>query len=324
MIKVLVIIFFFLALIPFSFGQESSTLKIYPTDDAYVARDANDPLDEQGLKDLHSGDLEFIKLWYAYNVTKNQEEIFTMGYLKFDLSNVDSLQVSSAKLQMKPYIIDQIGPVIAVNTYLAENRDWNELDLHFKNRPLWYEDIFTSVDISESGEWYAWDITDMIKQKGRKTLTLATVIDLVHYNNEEQVVFYSKDTKNIENAPFLEIKYDSVLSDTQDSITQFDQTLDQESVPFENGNDYKIGIIGGGIAAAVLGIGLLFYLSRQKSLRKPKFPTKKQLAKFVDPTKDPKNYILRYFNEPKYKAWFDKNYPDLTIYEAVGLSESEF
>ena len=46
------------------------------------------------------------------------------------------------------------------------------------------------------------------------------------------------------------------------------------------------------------------------------------IASFVDQTKDPQHYIDRYNNEPKYKEWFDTNYPQYSsIYEAVGLEE---
>lgn len=44
-------------------------------------------------------------------------------------------------------------------------------------------------------------------------------------------------------------------------------------------------------------------------------------ADFVDPNKDPQHYLERYYNEPKYKSWFDTNYPDITIEEALGISE---
>ena len=44
-----------------------------------------------------------------------------------------------------------------------------------------------------------------------------------------------------------------------------------------------------------------------------------KIAPFVDPTKDPQYYIDRYNNELAYKEWFDTNYPNLTIEEAVGL-----
>ena len=42
-------------------------------------------------------------------------------------------------------------------------------------------------------------------------------------------------------------------------------------------------------------------------------------APFVDKSKDPQYYLDRYYTEPSYMAWFDKNYPDLTIEEAVGF-----
>ncbi len=51
-------------------------------------------------------------------------------------------------------------------------------------------------------------------------------------------------------------------------------------------------------------------------------PKKSKLASFVDQKKDPQHYIDRYNKEKKYKAWFDKNYPNLTIEEAVGLKPS--
>ena len=51
-------------------------------------------------------------------------------------------------------------------------------------------------------------------------------------------------------------------------------------------------------------------------------PEQLGIASFVDQTKDPQYYIDRYNNEPKYKEWFDTNYPQYSsIYEAVGLKE---
>jgi len=38
---------------------------------------------------------------------------------------------------------------------------------------------------------------------------------------------------------------------------------------------------------------------------------------FPDPEKDLQHYLDRYENEPKYKEWFDKNFPGQTIREAV-------
>jgi len=50
----------------------------------------------------------------------------------------------------------------------------------------------------------------------------------------------------------------------------------------------------------------------------------KKIEDFVDPDKDPHSYLRRYLLEEKYKDWFDRNYPDQTIYEAVGLNEWDY
>lgn len=48
--------------------------------------------------------------------------------------------------------------------------------------------------------------------------------------------------------------------------------------------------------------------------------TQTSIADFVDSSKDPQHYIDRYYNEASYKSWFDRNYPELTIEEAVGYA----
>ena len=50
----------------------------------------------------------------------------------------------------------------------------------------------------------------------------------------------------------------------------------------------------------------------------------KKTLNFVDDKKDPHEYIRRYLMEPKYKDWFNCNYPNHTIYDAVGLSTSDY
>lgn len=41
-------------------------------------------------------------------------------------------------------------------------------------------------------------------------------------------------------------------------------------------------------------------------------------ADFVDTSKDPNHYVERYYSEPMYKSWFDRNYPNQSIEDAVG------
>ena len=50
----------------------------------------------------------------------------------------------------------------------------------------------------------------------------------------------------------------------------------------------------------------------------------KKILSFVDPDKNPHEYLKRYLNEPKYKDWFNRNFPNFTIYEAVGLTASDY
>ena len=50
----------------------------------------------------------------------------------------------------------------------------------------------------------------------------------------------------------------------------------------------------------------------------------KKTEDFVDPDKDPRSYLKRYLLEEKYKDWFDRNYPNQTIYDAVGLNEWDY
>jgi hypothetical protein len=47
------------------------------------------------------------------------------------------------------------------------------------------------------------------------------------------------------------------------------------------------------------------------------------IENFPDPTKSPQHYIDRYNNEPTYKEWFDLQFPDITIYEAVDLDATK-
>jgi len=61
----------------------------------------------------------------------------------------------------------------------------------------------------------------------------------------------------------------------------------------------------------------------KKATAKEELVEKPKLADFVDPKKGTQHYIDRYNKEKKYKAWFDKNFPNLTIEEAVGLKPTK-
>ena len=50
----------------------------------------------------------------------------------------------------------------------------------------------------------------------------------------------------------------------------------------------------------------------------------KKTLDFVNPKKNPHEYLKRYILESKYQDWFNRNYPNCTIYDAVGLSISDY
>ena len=50
----------------------------------------------------------------------------------------------------------------------------------------------------------------------------------------------------------------------------------------------------------------------------------KKIEDFVDPNKDPHNYLKRFILEENYRDWFNRNYPNQTIYAAVGLNEWDY
>jgi len=48
--------------------------------------------------------------------------------------------------------------------------------------------------------------------------------------------------------------------------------------------------------------------------------SKPRVPDFVEPSKGAQYYLDRYNNEPAYKTWFDRNYPDYTIEEAIKMA----
>ena len=226
--------------------------KIFPTDDAYVITDENDPSNQRGLEDIHTGNLKFLKIWNANNVTPNQEKIFTIGYLKFDLSNVGGINISDANLLLKTRIINATQPR-QIDLFFVPNSSWDELDIAYYNKPgLVSDQVIASTTISEINKWYSWDVTDIIKQTSGTQVSFALVNRLFEDKTEEQFIFYSKEADDPENVPFLEIEYTGAVPPTLLQSTQGNET------------DYTLAAIVGGLVAAAVGIGIFFTLVLRK------------------------------------------------------------
>lgn len=49
----------------------------------------------------------------------------------------------------------------------------------------------------------------------------------------------------------------------------------------------------------------------------PSLDPLKRIPEFPDPSKEPQEYIQRYLNDAEFKSWYDRNFPDYTIYELL-------
>ena len=59
----------------------------------------------------------------------------------------------------------------------------------------------------------------------------------------------------------------------------------------------------------------------EESVPKTIDPTPTPTKVFPDPNVDPQSYVDRYLTEQSYRDWFERNYPNKSIYEVVGLPE---
>ena len=233
-----------------SFVEGSNTIKLFPTDDAYVVTNQNDPDDKQGLKALNTGDLDFLKIWYANNVTKNQEKIISIGYLKFDLSDLNAENISSAELKMQPFVINKKAAILPVDVFLVASDDWSESAINFTNRQLFFNQVVDSTEISDTGKWHSWNVTDVVKQNTKPQISFALLIRYLYDNSEEQSAFYSKDVAEKQNAPYLEIVY-----------------AEEPNMIFNDLGSENLGMavaIIGGIAAIGVAIGIKYLRKNKK------------------------------------------------------------
>jgi len=186
-------------------SSKSDTL--YPSDDAYVVTDLNDPQDVQLLQTLNTGKFDFLKIWYANDVTPNGAMISSNGYLKFDFSGIDKNQIAQATLNMKAGNVIKNADTLTVVLAKALPEPWDENTITYITKPDFSSFIIASSQISDPEKWYKWDITNLVKENNDPELTLVVGLDNVILNSEELVEFYSKENPE---APYLEIEYVSL------------------------------------------------------------------------------------------------------------------
>ena len=198
-------------------------IKMTPTDDAFVITNLSDPDDVKGAQITNTGTLDFLKSWYAWNVTEDQEKMLTNSYLKFNLSKLDSDKVISAQLTLTPIIAkSSLGTVPYLELTKADT-NWNESEITFVNKPSYDEEnsIVNTIITNPNNEQglYTWDITDLVTQNAGSKLSVVFFNNNIVDSTEEMVSFHSKETEDQNNAPVLEIKY-SLDDSTNNTMTE--------------------------------------------------------------------------------------------------------
>jgi hypothetical protein len=180
-------------------SPDESTL-VPAGEDTYVVADVAAPDDPQGLRNKNFGGLDFLKIWYASQV-QAQEQIVSVGLVKFDLSPYADREIRSAQLQLFATRADLMQPVRLVDVSLAEG-PWTEGEANFKGLPQLGTPPLASAAVYGGNVWYSWDVTPAVVRKARDgNMTLAVGLRSLETKGEEQVVFASHEAGR--NAPRL-------------------------------------------------------------------------------------------------------------------------
>jgi len=228
----------------------SGSTVLTPIDDSYIGYDVADPQDLQNLRKLNFGDKEFLKLWYAFHTSNYTEnEILSNAFLKFNLSDISSQDINSAKLRMFASGVDLAFDDIGVGIHAAES-NWSESSLNGTNFPTFSVEPIDIVMINASNRWYEWDVTEEVKSNVGSPLSLFVIFSEITNGTEETVVFASKENPNLDLRPSLIINpafsLDENEADLEDSLFQ---------------TAYSLMII---LGAVVVGIVVIFYIKKKK------------------------------------------------------------
>jgi hypothetical protein len=176
------------------------SIVVEATDNSYVVADIAAPDDPQGLRAKNFGGLDFLKIWYASQV-QAQEQIVSVGLVKFDLTPLKDREVRSAHLQLFATRADLLQPVRMVDVSLAEGQ-WTQSDVTFNSLPQISNPPLASAAVYGANVWYSWDVTPAVVRKAKDgNVGYAIGLRTLEQRGEEQVVFASSAAGR--NAPRL-------------------------------------------------------------------------------------------------------------------------
>ena len=205
-------------------ASATKSLVIDVSEDSYIIADLNDPNDALGVREENYGDLDFVKVWYLWNVVQEEvipevpegeeavpevvetefEKIWCVSYLKFDLTELQDMEIESAMLQLYAQPVAILTPRY-VQAYQVDS-DWDELTINFNNAPGWGASALATTIIYQADRWYGWDLTSGVKAEiSSGQFSLAVMFRDMEKASEELVGFPSRESG--ENFPRLLITY---------------------------------------------------------------------------------------------------------------------
>ena len=211
-------------------ASATKSLVIDVIEDSYTVADLNDPADTYGVREENYGELDFVKVWYLWNVVQEEvmpedengeevengeeavpelveveyERIVSIIYLKFDLSELQDMEIESAMLQLYAHTVVILAPRY-VQAYQVDS-DWDELTINFNNAPAAGATALATTTIYQADQWYGWDLTGGVKAEiSSGQISLAVMFRDMEKASEELVGFPSRESG--ENAARLLITY---------------------------------------------------------------------------------------------------------------------
>jgi len=208
------------------YAQELDIYKIIPTDDAYVIWDRMDPKDLKNIRDINYGDKNYLKLWYSFNATDSPKQIQTIGFLKFEIPKFIPERILSAELKMLPYYIES-STKNEISLHFVQDDDWDEENITFSNMPSFSNSNISTADMSIDN-WSSWDVTEEIQQDAGMFSSFAVLIKDIHISADEQIAYYSKDIRQLDKIPYIEIKYQPISfqeTGVEERIANLEETI---------------------------------------------------------------------------------------------------
>jgi hypothetical protein len=172
--------------------------------DAYAVTDIANDGDPQHLKDTNFGTQDFIKVWYAFQVQADEQDL-SVGLVNFDLSPVADKDIRSATLQLFAIRTDLADVARLVDVSLAEG-NWSEQQVTFNSIPQISTPPLATTAVYAANVWYSWDLTPGVVRKARDgSMSVALGLRTLENKKEEQVVFSSYRAGR--NGPRLVVMY---------------------------------------------------------------------------------------------------------------------